>query len=218
MNSIVKDRFADKINAEFLIEAANPAFIPPIINSERIRKRTSKLRILWAPSPEPAVHPETGFKGDTEWPKRLGEGLKEVLAPLESVVELVMRPHPNHPDTVPDSCILDPIPDIWESLARTDILITTVSTVAIQARSLGIPTIVIEGSIVYDQTPLIDYGYATRHIAEEDIYFLGCKHYLNETIHIENNQPERLTDSVAKISSLVLSLAGSNIDALESDC
>lgn len=206
MNAVVKDRFAHKINKKFLVDAANPAFEPPLNLTGQASKSTGKLRILWAPSPEPAIHPETGVKGDPEWPKRLGMKLITVFAPLD-FAELVIRPHPNHPSMVPDNSVLDSFADIWESLARTDILITTVSTVAIQAYSLKIPIIIIRGSIVYDQTPLIDYGYATRSLSEEDLQLLGSEDYLKEIVEMQSACIDSRAGSVDKIVALVMALA-----------
>lgn len=209
MNRVVWNRFRGKIDAKFLIEAINPAFVPPTTLRRQIVMRTGKLRILWAPSPEPAINPKSGTRGDVDWPKRLGVKLSKVFSPLDSV-ELAMRPHPNHPNTVPDNCVLDSYPDIWESLSQTDILITTVSTVAIQAQALKIPTIVIKGSVVDDHGPLIDHGYATRTVGEEDLHLLGCERYLNETLDMEIGRPDLPTDSTEKISTLVMNLVESS--------
>jgi hypothetical protein len=173
LNDAVAERFLQRgVGRDSLLVTGNPSFDRlSKLDVDRIRRdyrlsmgiKDNDFLVSWMSQPEPERHPFSTAVGDPLLPERieryLVEGLKE-----RSNFKLVLRRHPseNRPNDfmhnrVFYSDVAQPLDDL---LCGSDCVITTGSTVGLEAGLLGIPVIQSMDSIFSKDLPLETLGFA----------------------------------------------------------
>lgn len=180
LNDAVADRFRKHgAKDDRLVVTGNPAFdrlgaldIPAA--RARYRKahglaETDRL-VVWISQPEPAIHPFSGAAGDPNLPLQIERQLADQFAG-EPCVHLLMRLHPSEdrPPAVEQLRLRysrsdEPLDDV---LCAADCIVTTSSTVGLEAALIGVPVVQITNSVFSPDLPLAELGFAT---AAEDAY------------------------------------------------
>jgi hypothetical protein len=173
LNDAVAERFLQRgVVKDSLLVTGNPSFDRlSKLDVDRIRRdyrlsmgiKDNDFLVSWMSQPEPERHPFSAAIGDPLLPERieryLVEGLKE-----RSNLKLVLRRHPSEyrPNEfmhhrVFYSDVAQPLDDL---LCGSDCVITTGSTVGLEAGLLGIPVIQSMDSIFSKDLPLETLGFA----------------------------------------------------------
>lgn len=139
---------------------ANPVYREQALQlGEQRGWSNSQLKILWASQVEPAVHPITGELGDPSLPAKIEQALLEMLLRHPNW-QLIIRPHPsegrqllNLPRQVHWSTQREPLHAL---LYAVDVVVTTMSTVGLEAALAGKPVISVDLSVMRPELPLSD--------------------------------------------------------------
>lgn len=168
-----------------IIVTGNPGFdslfaMDIDFHAERVRFRKNwrkKKILLWDYQPEPKYHPTTGEPGDPHLPKEITLHLAKIIE-RHPEWQLVIRQHPNLtspfkelPKHVEFTSRYDYLPFL---LRAVDAVIIFSSRVGLQAALIGKDVYQIGGSILYEDLPLSELGYAKEvsHFGQfEDIFF-----------------------------------------------
>jgi hypothetical protein len=173
LNDAVAERFLQRgVGRDSLVVTGNPSFDRlSKLDVVRVRRdyrlsmgiKDNDYLISWMSQPEPERHPFSAAVGDPSLPGRieryLVEGLKE-----RSNLKLVIRRHPseNRPNDFmhPRVFYSDVALPLDNLLCGSDCVITTGSTVGLEAGLLGIPVIQSMDSIFSKDLPLETLGFA----------------------------------------------------------
>jgi hypothetical protein len=119
--------------------------------------------ILFASSPEPAMHPFTGEPANPGLPRGVEDELRRIVA-ADQHLELVIRRHPSDEQSVSigDRITQSPLTDdISAVIHAVDLVVVISSTVGLQAYLAGVPVVSVEGSVFTKDAPYGAYGMAT---------------------------------------------------------
>ena len=122
-----------------------------------------RIVLLYASTPEPALHPFTGEVANPGLPRAVEEELRRIVA-ADPRFELVIRRHPSEDQSV---AVADRITQSVRSegvsvvINAVDVVVVTCSTVGLQAYLAGVPVVSVEGSVFTKDAPYAEYGMAT---------------------------------------------------------
>lgn len=150
---------------EEVVVTGNPIFD---ILFERRENSTTKIsstkkRILWVSTPEPAYFPSYDIYSDPNLPLKIEKFLISIVSKYKNW-HLTIRRHPNEP-----SCNLIPTPqvsiscykdDLISDILSSDLVVTTYSTATLEAHILGKTVLCLELSPYSALFPFPDYGIA----------------------------------------------------------
>lgn len=181
LNSHVADHFAARgVPSDKLSVTGNPAFdrLSTIdYNALRERFRTrhgmglGQRVVAFISQPEPELHPFSLERGDVDLPLRIERELAASFGDDPNVV-LAFRLHPSedrdHVERgyrILHSTAADALDEL---LCAADCIVTSSSTVGVEAGLLGIPVVQAMASVFSADLPLVDMGYAqeARTIAD----------------------------------------------------
>jgi len=160
-------------NKDDIIVTGNPSFdifyAPfPEEKINQFREQASiprdKKLILYAPSCEGDFHIYNGGKGNTSLPQKALEKLIQFTKEREEYF-LVIRPHPSHKFdnfSFSERVFLDQGFDLLTLLHASDIVVTTASTVGIQAQIVGKPLICVNLSVYAEDVNYEEFGEVVR--------------------------------------------------------
>ncbi|XZE55152.1 hypothetical protein SH139x_001150 [Planctomycetaceae bacterium SH139] len=153
-----------------IVITGNPAFDsladPKLIDAAKqiVAQRewpANELRILWASQIEPEAHPITGQKGDPQLPSKIENALLGMLANNPNW-RLILRPHPSESrelNTLPPkaswSTQQEPLHPL---LHAVDVVVTSMSTVGLEAALAGKPVVTVDLSVLLPELPLSQMG------------------------------------------------------------
>lgn len=123
----------------------------------------NKKIILYASSPESSKHTFTDKIGDPELPKKVLDVLTTFV--IKQGMALIYRPHPSLISESPalnESIILDLGHNLKDIISCSDVVVTTASTVGIQAQLLGKSLMCVNMSIYSTDVYYEDYGPCIR--------------------------------------------------------
>lgn len=173
LNETVAERFVARGVPVSVVEATgNPSFDRlASLDIETLRSRFRKRHaigcnekiVLFISQPEPEKHPFSGQKGDPSLPMRIEDALVAAFADEPGVL-VVLRKHPSEtrPHVAAGRHVLvsPPQEGLDEVLCAADCVVTSSSTVGLEAAILGIPVVQTMLSIFSDDLPLGEMGYA----------------------------------------------------------
>ncbi len=151
---------------EQIIVTGNPSF-DILVKGEKkaslFSHLKSKKKILWAPTPEPAYFPAYGVYSDPNLNIKIENNLINIVHNHPDW-HLIIRRHPNETkqDCIvsPQVSICNPKDDLKDVLLSSDLVLTTYSTVAIEAHILQKIVLCLEFSPYNALLPLPSYGIA----------------------------------------------------------
>lgn len=174
LNNSVAERFRLRgVPEDRVVVTGNPAFdrlgdVPVAEARSRHRAQlglnSDDRLIVWISQPEPQLHPFSGVPGDVNLPLKVERELAAEFA-NDAHIHLVMRLHPSE-DRPPEvtgpriryGSAEEPLDDL---LSAADCLITTSSTVGLEAGLLGVPVVQLTTSIFSPDLPLGELQVAT---------------------------------------------------------
>ena len=181
LNAHVADQFAARgVPNERLAITGNPAFDRLVtLDYDGVRRRARSRRgiaegqrvVAFISQPEPEMHPFSFERGDSELPMRIERAIAADFQD-ESGVVLILRLHPSEARDysisgarIVHSAASEPLDEI---LCAADCIVTSSSTVGLEAGLLGIPVVQTMLSIFSADLPLAGMGYAeeARSIAD----------------------------------------------------
>lgn len=180
LNDAVADRFiAHGVPRERLAVTGNPAFDRLGTLDMAAARATHRAALglleedrllVWISQPEPAAHPFSGIVGDPNLPLETERALAAAFAD-DPHVHIAMRLHPSEDRgpavTGPRLRYGNATEPLDYLLAAADCVVTSSSTVGLEAALLGIPVVQITNSIFSPDLPLAELGFA---IAAPDGY------------------------------------------------
>lgn len=174
LNEVVADRFRQRgVPAANVAVTGNPAFdrLGALdVQAGRARYRaahglseTDRL-VVWISQPEPPVHPFSGVAADPSLPLQIERELAQQFA-ADQHIHLLMRLHPSEdrPPAVAQARLRygrsdEPLDDV---LCGADCIVTTSSTVGLEASLIGLPVVQIMNSVFSPDLPLAELRFAT---------------------------------------------------------
>lgn len=175
LNERVRDRLAGAGRTEGVVVTGNPAFDglaePELrergLASRRERGWEHRKVVLWASQIEPGQHPSHPGRGDAEFPRRVADSLRALLADEPSMV-LVVRPHPSEPPAQPPRAVGEWLSGREEELHvllhACDVVVVITSTVGIEARLAGKRVVQVLGSLYSAAAPYVQFGIADEAV------------------------------------------------------
>lgn len=174
LNQAVAERFRERgVSADRLAITGNPAFdrLAHLSVGEKRTRMRAKLGlehedrlVAWISQPEPAIHPFSGAVGDPSLPLKIERELADAFA-HDSRVHLTIRLHPSEDRQAavagPRIRYGRPGEALDDLLSASDYVVTTSSTVGLEAAMLGIPVVQITSSIFSPDLPLAELGFAS---------------------------------------------------------
>ena len=182
LNAHVADQFAARgVPNDRLAVTGNPAFDRLLtLDYDGLRHRArsrlgigeSERVVAFISQPEPEMHPFSFERGDSELPLRIERALAASFQDEPGVV-LMLRLHPSEArdyaisgPRIVHSAATEPLDEI---LCAADCIVTSSSTVGLEAGLLGIPVVQTMLSIFSADLPLADMGYAEEAHTIADI-------------------------------------------------
>lgn len=136
------------VDPDVVVVTGTPVF-DAIKKTPRVRSESNIPRVLLADCDLPDVHPYLDLRSIVPG---IGEAVRAELNRLSAagVVDVWFRPHPSqiYDYSAYSAChVSEPHENLHERLARTDIVVTAISTVGIEGRAMGLGLVSIEDTV-----------------------------------------------------------------------
>lgn len=220
LNDAVAERFQVRgVPSRRLAVSGNPAFDRlgelDIVSMRKQQREALSLDeadrlIVWISQPEPAIHPFSGIGGDPELPMQIERHLAEAFAANENF-HIVMRLHPSEnrePAAIGPRLRYGTSEEPLDALlSAADCVVTTSSTVGLEAAMLGIPVVQIMNSIFSPDLPLAKLGFAiaapNQYQAAESIKSILSGNVKSQSIP---DRPKPIFNATAQVADHIINL------------
>ncbi|BCK22157.1 hypothetical protein O1D55_003086 [Vibrio cholerae] len=181
----------------------------PVFDSVKMIKReksSSAITILYADCDLPESLPNyPNFKADPLLANKIRSKL-DFLA-KEHGWNVIFRPHPNQ--NIDYSCfryisISDKNESLHKRLAQSDLVITNISTVGVEAKVMGLGLVSIEGTVYNQYNSFYKLGMSTPIFSEDDIYEAVKEEINKDNADLKNLYQGSATENI--ISEIIMLL------------